>query len=251
MSVETIMDQFFTRDYTGDPFQLFGAPHLIGLGICFLSFIALFLIGPRFSVRQQVCFRYTLVAILLVNEILWQWWNWTTGQWLIQEMLPLNLCSMLIILSAIMLVTKRPVLFELVYFLGIAGATQVLLTPNAGMYGFPHYRFFQVIVSHWAIVTAGVYVVAVERFWPTLRSVFRVLIILNIYAVITGIVNILLDSNYLFIAEKPDTASLMDILPVWPWYIPVLEVIAVLFVMLLYLPFVPKKSMQRNTTTER
>ncbi len=47
----------------------------------------------------------------------------------------------------------------------------------------------------------------------------------------------LLDSNYLFIAHKPETASLMDVLPAWPWYIPFLELIGAGFCLLLYVPF--------------
>ena len=41
----------------------------------------------------------------------------------------------------------------------------------------------------------------------------------------------------LFIAHKPETASLMDILPAWPVYILWLEGIAIRLSLLLYLPF--------------
>lgn len=37
-----------------------------------------------------------------------------------------------------------------------------MLTPDAGLYGFPHVRFFQIFISHGSIVAAAVYMTAVE-----------------------------------------------------------------------------------------
>lgn len=51
------------------------------------------------------------------------------------------------------------------------------------------------------------------------------------------VVNLLIGSNYLFIAHKPPTASLLDLLPEWPWYILWIEVIGVATGLILYLPF--------------
>jgi hypothetical integral membrane protein (TIGR02206 family) len=69
-----------------------------------------------------------------------------------------------------MLVTKNYRLYEYAYFLGIAGATQTLLTPDAGPYGFPHFCFFQVFLSHGSIVTTAVYMIVVDRYRPTPKS---------------------------------------------------------------------------------
>jgi len=45
-----------------------------------------------------------------------------------------------------MLVTKSYPFYEFAYFMGIAGTLQALLTPDLGIYGFPHYRFFQTFI---------------------------------------------------------------------------------------------------------
>jgi hypothetical integral membrane protein (TIGR02206 family) len=60
----------------------------------------------------------------------------------------------------------------------------------------------------------------------------------NLYMIAVGLVNWLLGSNYLFIAHKPDTPSLIDLLGPWPWYILSLEAIAIMLCLLLYLPYV-------------
>lgn len=65
-----------------------------------------------------------------------------------------------------------------------------------------------------------------------------------------GIVNALLGSNCLFIARKPATASLLDVLPPWPLYLPILEAIALVMVGLVYLPFAIKDLKARQATPD-
>jgi uncharacterized membrane protein YwaF len=54
------------------------------------------------------------------------------------------------------------------------------------------------------------------------------------------VINLGLGSNYLFINHKPPTASLIDLLPAWPYYIPFLELIGLATFTILYLPFAIK-----------
>jgi uncharacterized membrane protein YwaF len=54
------------------------------------------------------------------------------------------------------------------------------------------------------------------------------------------VINDLIGSNYLFIAHKPETASLLDVLPPWPGYIPIIIALGVGFILLFYLPFAIK-----------
>lgn len=65
----------------------------------------------------------------------------------------------------------------------------------------------------------------------------KTILYMNTYMGAVGAINKLLRSNYLFIAHKPETASLIDILGPWPWYILVLEGIGLVLFTLLYVPF--------------
>ncbi|NPV55441.1 MAG: TIGR02206 family membrane protein [Anaerolineae bacterium] len=231
------MEQFFTRYYNGNPFILFGASHLVALGAIAALNIWLIKFGKHFSGEQRKVFRNTLATTLLINEGLWHLWNLTTGQWSLQTMLPLQLCSVFVFLSAIMLYTGSKTIYDFAYFLGIGGALQALLTPDAGIYGFPHFRYFQVFISHGGIVTAAIFMTAVEGFRPTWRTLMKVIIGGNLYMLLVGGINLLLDSNYLMICHKPYTPSVLDLLPAWPWYLIHIEVIGVITFILLYLPF--------------
>jgi hypothetical integral membrane protein (TIGR02206 family) len=233
------MGQFFAgpTSYQGEPFVLFSRTHIIALLIIAGVNVALILLLHRFTARSRRLFRYGLAGLLLVDEALWHAWNGSTGQWTVQKMLPFHLCSVLVFVSATLLLTKSYRLYEFVYFLGLGGATQALMTPDAGQFGFPHFRFFQVFVSHGAIFTTAMYMTLVEQYRPHRQSLIRVLGGLHVYALAVMGVNALLGSNYLFIARKPETASLIDVLGPWPWYILVLDGIAIGTCLLLYIPF--------------
>jgi len=239
--------QYFARDYHGAPFVLFGTVHIISLIV-----IALFMLGlTRFKgasgqTLQKV--RWTLAIVLWLNEIAWHIWNIAIGTWTIQTMLPLHLCSVFIWLSGFMLISRNYSIYEFVYFLGISGALQALLTPDTGIYSFPHFRYIQTMISHGLLVSVGVYMTVVEGYRPTWKSMARVFIIANIYMVIIYFVNSAIGSNYMMVNGKPALTSVLDLLPAWPWYLLWLEVIALANFLLLYLPFMIKDWKAKATT---
>lgn len=233
------MIDFFAADYQGPAFELFGVTHLVALGA--LSLLNWFLIRFRkASEGARATVRWLLAFILVGNEVAWHYWTYSIGQWTIQTMLPLHLCSLLVWTGAFMLVTKNYRVYEFMYFMGIAGAIQALATPGIGMYGFPHFFFFQYFLSHGLIVTSAIYMTVVEGFRPTLKSILHVFIWMNIYVLVVYFINLAIGSNYLMINYKPNTPSLLDLLPEWPIYILYMELIGVISILLLYFPFAAK-----------
>ena len=160
-------------------------------------------------------------------------------------MLPLQLCSLSVWMSAFMLVSKKYRVYEFIYFAGIGGAIQALATPGLGIYGFPHFLFFQYFLSHGLVITSAIYMTVVEGLRPTWKSLLRVAIWLNIYAVGIYFVNLGIGSNYLMLNAKPNVPSLLDLLPPWPVYILYMEGIGVISFLLLYLPFAIKDLRER------
>jgi len=63
------------------------------------------------------------------------------------------------------------------------------------------------------------------------------MLLLNVYLAFIAVINVFLDSNYLFTRNKPDHVSLFDFMGPWPWYFVTAEVLAVALFCLLYLPF--------------
>ena len=168
------MIQFFAKDFTGDPFVFLGGAHLAALVLLLLINLTIILFRRRFTLQTRKAFRLGLATLLLVNELSWHVWNYAVGQWTIQTMLPLHICSLLVFASAWMLAVKSFAIYEFAYFLGIGAAIQAVMTPDLGIYGFPHYRFFQTFISHGGIVTAALYMTIVEGFRPTWKSLVKV-----------------------------------------------------------------------------
>jgi hypothetical integral membrane protein (TIGR02206 family) len=184
--------------------------------------------------------RITMAVILFLDESAWHLWNIYYGTWNIQEHLPLHACSILIWIAGFMLVRKNYRIYEFAYFMGIAGALQALLTPDIGIYGFPHFRFFQTFISHGLLTTSAVYLTIVEDMRPTWKSMLRVIIGANLFMLVVFFINRLIGSNYLYVAYKPPGPTLLDALPEWPVYLLYMEAIGLVMFLLLYMPFIIK-----------
>ncbi len=233
------MTDFFAANYQGSAFEYFGTTHLVALGaLILLNLFLLFFKNANDNTKSTL--RWLLALILLGNEVAWHYWNYIYGKWTIQTMLPLHLCSLLVWTGALMLVTKNYRVYEFMYFMGIAGAIQALATPGIDNYNFPHFVYFQYFLSHGLIITSAIYMTVVEGFRPTWKSMLRVAVWMNVYALIVYFINSAIGSNYLMINYKPDTPSLLDLLPGWPIYILYMELLGVISILLLYLPFVVK-----------
>jgi len=187
-------------------------------------------------------------------------WHASIGNFSLGEHLPLHLCGLGILLGPIMLLRKNFKLYELIYFWGIGGAIQALLTPDL-VYEFPHFEYLQYFISHSLIIIACIYMTFVVGYRPTWKSILKVFILSNIYLAFIIVVNIittenfmaicskstglwdrlqelrLQSGNYLYICRKPANPSLIDVLGPWPWYILSLEGVGVLSFLVYYSPF--------------
>jgi hypothetical integral membrane protein (TIGR02206 family) len=192
--------------------------------------------GPR-RAALRTTFRYTAAGLLIGAELLLHVWAYTNGEWTVRTMLPLQLCSVSQYLGAVMLLTRSERLYQYVYYTALAGALPALLTPSLVGYGFPHFRFWEYVITHVLIVCAPLYMTLAEGCRPRPGSVGRVIVAMNFLMLFAGALNWLIGSNYLFLSEKPAGPTPFDYLGPWPWYILSLEVMGALAVVLLYSPF--------------
>lgn len=241
------MLELFSVEPTQTSLQIFGPKHLTVVAVFVLFWMSLFYFRNIWGDRQKNLVRITLAILLAVNEIGLHIWSAYWGIWNIQTMLPLHMCSVILWITVYMALTDNRSLYDFAYFLGIGGALQAFLTPSDGaMYDIPHYRILQTLVAHGLIITIPLFMTVVEGQRPTLASFKRIFIWANIYMVIIFFLNRLIGSNYLFIAQKPPSPTLMDILSPWPWYIPQLEVVAFVIFFILYLPFLIKDQLAKS-----
>ena len=128
------------------------------------------------------------------------------------------------------------------YFFGIVGAIQALITPNA-VESFPHIRYMSTMFTHSLLVISGLWVVLIEKYRPTWKLAGQALLGLNAYALVLYFINRLIGANYLFVVAKPKVATLIDQLPEWPWYIPIVELLLIVLMIGMVLPFLSRPTL--------
>jgi hypothetical integral membrane protein (TIGR02206 family) len=216
-------------------FEPFGTAHLTTL--CVIIALALALpLTMRFLVptaKRPVA--YLLAVLLLAQEGVIIWMRVRT-QGLSAEVLPLQMCTLAVYLSAWMLVTQSRRIFAVVYFWGLGGTTQALLTPDL-QEGFPALSFLLFFLGHGAVIMSIGYAMIVFGLRPYLGSLPRVMAITAGAAAVAFVVNLWLGTNFMYLMAKPVRPSLLDWFGPWPWYLFGLIAASVLAFVLLYSPF--------------
>ena len=206
-------------------FETFSAPHLIAMGMTLGIPIALAVMARR---RAAVAIGYLLAGALLTNEVA----NWCYGfttlgfEQFVKNHLPLHACGIAALATVAALFFRNQRAYEIAYFWGMVGSSNAIITPSLGDgEGFPSYRFFQYFISHSGIVVGVLFATWGLRMRPNLGGLFRAFVCVNLFAAGVGIFNLVMGSNYMFLCEPPETASPFFFAP-WPWYIPILDIVA-------------------------
>ncbi|WP_332693038.1 TIGR02206 family membrane protein [Halalkalibacter lacteus] len=237
------MRSIFELDMFVDDSLFLSSVHIFTL-ILFLVFVILLYSLRHFS-RMKRFGRWILVLSLAISELSLLLWGISVELWDIRFNLPLQLCTISLYLCMYMLVFKSYFVFEIVYFFGLAGALQALITPDL-FYTFPHFRFLHFFIAHFAIILAILYMVWVEKFTVSARSISKSMLVLNVFALMAFLVNQATGANYMFLARKPPNVSILDYLGPYPWYILSLELLAFIMFLLLYFPFFIQKALTKK-----
>ena len=219
-------------------FEFLGFPHLAAMGVTLALPILLTIVVKRLNsakATQAVCSAFA--GVLLFNEILpWSHRLAMVGahefaRWY----LPLHVCGITVFAVAAALVFRCRTAYEIAYFWGLVGATNAVVTPQLEA-GYPAYRFFQYFIAHGGIVAGALFATWGLGMRPTAKSVLRVFALLNLLAIVAFGVNWALGSNYMFLSRPPITQSPFFFAP-WPWYIPILDGVALVLFYVLLIPF--------------
>ncbi len=217
-------------------FQTFSTAHLIVLGLTLGVPILLAAIAQR---RAATVIGYLLASVLLTNEV--TNWCYRFAEFslsdFIRNHLPLHACGIAVLATAAALLFRNQRAYEIAYFWGLVGSSNAVITPSLGVEeGFPSYRFFQYFVAHSGIVVGVLFATWGLRMRPKLGGLFRAFVCLNLFALGVGVFNVVMGSNYMFLCEPPQTASPFFFAP-WPWYIPILDLVAFGMFFAVFSPF--------------
>jgi hypothetical integral membrane protein (TIGR02206 family) len=137
----------------------------------------------------------------------------------IDRSVPLQLSDLAAMVTAYALWSRRHWAFALTYYWGLLLTTQALMFPAHTGPDFPHYGFLAFWGIHLLVVWAAIYLTWGVGMRPDWRS-YRIVVGVTVaWAAFTFTFNLLAGTNYGFLNSKPRTASLLDVLGPWPWYL--------------------------------
>lgn len=232
------MPSFFDANVT-ETFTMYSTPHIAGVVALIAVLIGLYASRSviRNDERLKRIVRYGILCLLAVPEICLYVWYAVNGLWDPRQTLPLELCSISAMLAVVMLWRRSKWLYPFVFFAGIGGAMQAILTPDLD-FPYPYFRFFHFFIVHSSIIIAALYMTWIENMKPTWKSIKYVMLGLNAIALFVWFLNTILHSNYMFLMRKPESASLLDWLGPHPYYLIAEELVALCLFIVMYLLFV-------------
>jgi hypothetical integral membrane protein (TIGR02206 family) len=219
------------------PFVRFATPHLAVIALAFALPLALAAIAR--AMRSQALARvisWGFAAELIATWALWYWLIASQGWTSAGTILPMQLCDWAAIATLATLIYPNERSYELAWFWSLSGTLQALLTPDL-TYGFPDLRFIVFFGFHAGVIASVIWLTAGLRMRPHLASIPRVIAWSLVYFVSAVVVNAVFHTNFGYLSAKPSEPSLLDYLGPWPLYVVALFGLGLLYVLLLYAPF--------------
>jgi len=214
--------EWFGRSFKNYDFQMFSLSHFVVISIFILVSILIFLFKDKLKAEEWRYVEFGVAISLIIMETTYHLWMLLNGSWHVSHAIPLELCGISLILTVILLLIRNKLIYEILLFTALLGASQALFTPLLN-YDFPHFRFFHFFYTHLMIIWVPLYFTWAKGYRPSIWSVLKLFIFLNVLMPVIMLINKLVGGNYMFLRHKPRSASLLDVLGPYPWYILSLE----------------------------
>ncbi|MFK7905598.1 MAG: TIGR02206 family membrane protein [Chitinophagales bacterium] len=218
-------------------FYIGGTQHILVLLISILLGTVIITYAlKKMKPAEQYRLGLNMALLVAFSEIGWMLLRLYLGVFNPAEDLPFVACHFMALMLPVLMFGLNRLLYEILYFWILGGTIQAILTPHL-INGFPHYTFWMFWIVHCGLVIVILYATIVYQMRPTFRSVWKAFFVMQGYIVLSFIVNYVLDANYNYVCYKPPTASILDYLGPWPWYVVGTEGIVLCLFLIAYSPF--------------
>lgn len=160
----------------------------------------------------------TLALVILAASIGEHVANLVLGTWSVRYSLPLQLTDAVSIVAILALWTRRPLLVEITCLLALTASLQAALTPDLGQ-PFPSAFYFTYFGYHGGAIAAACFLAFGCRQYPRPGAVWRVYAATLVFTAVAAVGNVITGGNYMYLREKPEHSSLLNVMGPWPWYI--------------------------------
>lgn len=212
---------------------VFSEQWFLGIFCGILFFAFLIWIGLQASKKGiEIRYRLFLAAIFIIREVFLYAYIIREGQFTIQDSLPLHLCNISYLFMIVFLLKPNYFLFEFLLMLSLAGAVQSFITPEL-THGYSEYFIIDFYFSHGGIIFVPLYGLFVLKMKPRTGSWLRVFIFSNLLLLSVYFINLLLDSNYIYLMRAPEANNPMVLGP-YPMHLLGFELFGTLHIVFIY-----------------
>jgi hypothetical integral membrane protein (TIGR02206 family) len=203
-----------------EPFQAFSGLHWLLLAIFVVGLVLWPVWGrSRAGAARELPTRRGLAVLIGVVAVTMQvYYQLEPGGFDLGSSLPLELCDLATYAAVVALWTRSPRATAFTYYVALTLTVQAIVTPSLGQ-GFPSPRFFGFWALHLLVVWSAAYLTWGLGFRPTWRLYRFTCLATAVWAATAFALNEALDTNYGYLNRKPSSASLLDLLGPWPWYV--------------------------------
>ena len=212
-------------------FDLFGNDHIISIILIIIFYVLLLGFNEKIGIKDNskifpIILSFIIISLDISEDIV----RYITGHYSIKKDLPLQLCNIGIYVSVIALLKKNQTAFELIFFWGLVGASQAILTPDSNLFELKTF-FIYSQAYHGTLIFAVLWLIVKNGMRMEMKSISKVFLITNIVVVVVALINYLLDSNYMFLRVRPNSISPF-LVGEWPVYIIMVQLFSIVGVTL-------------------
>ena len=203
------------------------------IGLIFIVLYAGHKISQKNKIKYAKFLAYIMIGFFIVNHL----FLILLGKWELSKEIPVHLCSISgLICCFIMFIPekKRQFLFEFLFYCGIIGGIQAILTPLVDDYGGYKFFYIQFFFKHAMIIAFPIYLRNQLGMKLTKFSWIKTWIVLNILMFLLIPLNNLLGSNYMYVNSPPAVDNPL-VIGEWPTYLYWWELFVLILILVVYL----------------
>ena len=182
-------------------FHIFSVSHFVGLAVGIIAVICLLITmrGVSQIIKRALEIIFALSALFI--PIIYIYWLYDVDLFNIKSGLPLQVCSISLLLCGLALLTNQQLFICLAVCLGMPSAVGALIFPDI-TFDFPHFRYYEFFISHFLIIFVCLYYILIKNVIIRYKDMVISLGLFLFYGIAIVIVNNCLHSNYLYIARN-------------------------------------------------
>lgn len=191
-------------------------------------------IGKILSKKNRIIFIKYFVYLFITSYIIYHYLHVVGGTWSIDKRLPFHLCGFSSVITCfILFIKKKQLWFDFLFYAGILGGLNALLTPLIDNYTGTNFFYVEYFYSHTSIIILPLYMYYYMDMDLSKLSWLKSFIALNILLVFLMPLDFYIDANYMYLKEPPAVNHPL-VSGKWPYYLINLEFVVVILLYFTY-----------------